>query len=135
MKAVLLAALLWFAADRYNELWKVIDRNTGFAHATRGVNMYTLYALRGCVTEADIPVLSRLLADKDRIIRMAAASVLADLGPSGKDVIRGRIKAVKDAGERMMLQEALDDAGRADYRPILQYPMDARERAGIRGCR
>jgi len=34
----------------------------------------------------------------------------------------------------MMLQEALDDTQKPTYRPILQYPLDARERAGIRGC-
>jgi hypothetical protein len=33
------------SAGHYAELRRVIDRNTGFAHATR-VNMYTLYALR-----------------------------------------------------------------------------------------
>jgi len=32
---------------RYNELKRVVDRNTGFAHATRGMNMLTLYAVRG----------------------------------------------------------------------------------------
>ena len=124
-----------YGADRYAELWKVVDRNTGFAHATRGVNMYTLFALRGCVTETDLPVLRRLLTDKDRIIRMATASVLADLGPDGRDAVSARLKIVKDAGERMMLQEALDDVAKPDYRPILNYPMDERQRSSIRGCK
>ena len=123
------------SVDRYDELRRVIDRNTGFAHATRGVNMYTLYALRGCVAEKDIPVLERLLSDKDRITRMAAASVLADLGPRGQDTVSAKLKATKDPSERIMLQEALDDARKPDYRPILQYPLSARERASIRGCR
>jgi hypothetical protein len=34
--------------SRADELKRVIDRNTGFAHMTRGVNMYTLIALRSC---------------------------------------------------------------------------------------
>lgn len=123
------------SARRYAELRRVIDRNTGFAHATRGVNMYTLYALRGCVTEKDIPVLERLLSDKDRVTRMATADVLADLKPAGPDVLRAKLKETRDASERIMLQEALDDAQKPDYRPILQYPLDARERAGIRGCK
>jgi hypothetical protein len=122
-------------ANRYAELLRVIDRNTGFAHATRGVNMYTLYALRGCVTEKDIPVLERVLSDKDRISRMAAADVLADLGPGGQEVLRAKLKATKDVSERIMLQEALDDAQKPDYRPILQYPLNAAERARIRGCK
>jgi hypothetical protein len=123
------------SAGRYAELRRVIDRNTGFAHATRGVNMYTLYALRGCVTEKDLAVLERLLSDKDRITRMATADVLADLGTAGQDVVRAKLRGTRDASERLMLQEALDDAQEPDYRPILQYPMNARERARIRGCR
>jgi hypothetical protein len=137
---VLVFALLAVSAsgqgtDRYAELRRVIDRNTGFAHATRGVNMFTLYALRGCVSPRDIPVLERLLADKDRITRMAAADVLADLGTAGKDVVRAKLMGTRDASERIMLQEALDDAQKPDYRPILQYPLRARERASIRGCK
>ena len=123
------------SARRYAELRRVIDRNTGFAHATRGVNMYTLYALRGCVTERDIPVLERLLSDKDRVTRMATADVLADLKPAGQDVLRAKLRGTQDASERIMLQEALDDAQKPDYRPILQYPLNARERARIRGCK
>jgi hypothetical protein len=123
------------SARRYAELRRVIDRNTGFAHATRGVNMYTLYALRGCVTEKDIPVLERLLSDKDRVTRMATADVLADLKPAGQDVLRAKLRATQDASEHIMLQEALDDAQKPDYRPILQYPLNARERTGIRGCK
>jgi len=123
------------SAGRYAELRRVIDRNTGFAHATRGVNMYTLYALRGCVTEKDLPVLERLLSDKDRVTRMAAAGVLADLKPAGPDVLRAKLRGTQDGSERIMLQEALDDAQKLDYRPILQYPLDARERARIRGCK
>jgi hypothetical protein len=122
-------------ADRYLELKRVIDRNTGFAHATRGVNMYTLYALRGCVTEKDIPVLERILSDKDRIIRRAGAGVLADLSPASRQALRGKLLATKDVSERIMLQEALDDAQKPDYQPILQYPLNAAERANIRGCK
>jgi hypothetical protein len=117
------------------ELRRIIDRNTGFSHATRGVNMYTLYSLRTCVTERDTPVLERLLSDKDRIIRMAATDVLADLGPAGQEAVRAKLRGTKDVSERMMLQEALDGAQKPDYRPILQYPLNADERARIRGCK
>ena len=133
--ALLVANVSGQSADRYAELRRVIDRNTGFAHATRGVNMYTLYALRGCVTQKDIPVLERLLSDKDRITRMATASVLADLGPAGQDAMRARLKGTRGASEQLMLREALDYAQKPDYRPILQYPLTARERASIRGCK
>jgi len=123
------------SAGRYAELRRVINRNTGFAHGTRGVNMYTLYALRGCVTEKDFPVLERLLSDKDRITRMAAADVLADLKPAGADVLRAKLGGTRDVSERSLLQDALDYAQRLDYRPILQYPLSAPERARIRGCK
>jgi hypothetical protein len=122
-------------AARYAELRRVINRNTGFAHATRGVNMYTLYALRGCVTENDLAVLERLLSDKDRVTRMATADVLADLKPAGQDVLRAKLSGTRDASDRIMLQDALDYAQRPDYRPILQYPLNASERAKIRGCK
>lgn len=139
MRAIVLLLIVSSAsgqsASRYAELRRVIDRNTGFAHATRGVNMYTLYALRGCVTEKDLPVLERLLSDKDRITRMATADVLADLGIAGQEVVRSKLRGTRDASERIMLQEALDDVQKPDYRPILQYPLDARERVRIRGCK
>jgi 3-methyladenine DNA glycosylase AlkD len=97
--------------------------------------MYTLYALRGCVTQNDIPVLERLLSDKDRMTRMAVADVLADLGRTGQEAVGAKLKGTKDASERIMLQEALDDAQKPDYRPILQYPLNSGERANIRGCK
>jgi HEAT repeat protein len=133
--ALLASSAFGQSADRAAELRRVIDRNTGFAHATRGVNMYTLYALRGCVTEKDIPVLERLLSDKDRIIRMAAADVLADLGPAGQKAVRTKLRGTKDVSDRILFQDALDDARKPAYRPILEYPLNADERASIRGCK
>jgi hypothetical protein len=123
------------SAGRYADLRLVIDRNTGFAHATRGVNMYTLYALRACVTEKDLPVLERLLSDKDRIVRMATAGVLTDFGHAGQDVVSAKLRGTTDASDRIIFQEALNEAQKPDYRPILQYPLNARQRASIRGCK
>jgi len=131
---VLSVALLCAQSTRYRQLRLVIDRNTGLAHATRGDNMYTLYALRSCVTERDIPVLRDILRDRDRIIRLAVSSVLADLGTEGKTVIQARLSEVTDAREKLMLQESLDTVARSGYRPILQYPLTDAERARIRGC-
>ena len=58
---VLLLSLPAWAETRSDELKHVVNRNTGFAHLTRGVNMYTLIALRSCVGDAEIPVLTRML--------------------------------------------------------------------------
>ena len=41
---------------------------------------------------------------------------------------------VPNIGVRL-LQEALDTVQGPGYRPILEYPLSARERASIRGCR
>ena len=131
----LLAMLVWAQPlgqpRRYRELRRVIDRNTGFAHMTRGVNMYTLYALRSCVGERDLSVLREMLRDQDRIARMAVSSVLVDLGGDGERVVRARLAEVKDAGEKSMLQDALGDLARPGYRPILAYPPTAVKRARI----
>ena len=133
--AIALAPIASSQPSRYVELRRVIDRNTGFAHGTRGVNMYTLYALRACVTAQDLPVLDRLLSDKDRVTRMATADVLADLGAPGREVVRKKLSTLRDAAERLMLQEAVDNVQKPGYRPILEYPLTDRERSGIRGCK
>jgi hypothetical protein len=118
---------------RYRELRRVADRNTGRAHLTRGVNMYTLIALRSCVDEADVPVLGRLLEDRDPVIRRAAALVLADLGLPGRQaLLDARVRATDPAG-RELLEEALQEA--APGRPALRdYPLTEAERRRLRGC-
>ena len=121
-------------SDRYHELRRVIDRNTGFAHATRGVNMYTLFALRSCVSDGDIGVLSEMLRDKDRIIRMATSAVLVDLGSEGTRVVQARFREVTDASEKLMLKDSLDTRSQPGYRPILEYPLGDSEKAQIHGC-
>jgi hypothetical protein len=131
---LLAAGTLHAQSARYRELRRVVDSNTGFAHMTRGVNMYTLYALRSCVDESDLPVLGDMLRDRDRVTRMAASSVLVDMGRTGKQLVQSRLAQVTDFTEKSMLQESLDDAAKADYRPILEYPLSAAERARIRGC-
>ena len=132
---VLLSALVCSAkSDRYRELRRVIDRNTGFAHATRGVNMYTLYALRSCVSDGDLGVLSEMLRDKDRITRMATSAVLVDLGAEGTRVVQARFGEVTDPSEKLMLKDYLDTASKSDYRPILLYPLSDSEKARIHGC-
>jgi len=121
------------AADaRYRQLVRVIDRNTGFAHMTRGVNMFTLYALRSCVNAGDIPVLSRMLTDRDRIVRRAVASVLVDLGKEGSGVVRRRLQETAAAADRSILEDALADEGHVPA--ILSYPLTGADRKRIHGC-
>ncbi len=53
---------------RHQQLVKIVDKNTGFAHFTRGMNAGTIHALRSAVSESDIPVLRAMLEDKDTIV-------------------------------------------------------------------
>jgi hypothetical protein len=121
--------------SRYDELKRVIDRNTGFAHMTRGMNMYTLIALRSCVTERDVPVLARLLTDRDHVTQLSAANVLADLGEEGKRGLRQTLAAAPDVRTRGVIEDVLRDAELPTRRPIQDYPLTEQERQRIRGCR
>jgi len=47
--------------SRYAELRAVVDTHVGFMHLVRGMNTYTVEALRRRVTAADVPVLGRML--------------------------------------------------------------------------
>jgi len=113
----------------------VIDRNTGFAHMTRGMNMYTLVALRSCVSERDIPVLARMLADRDHVTQLSAANVLADMGDEGKRGLRQGLAAATDVRTRSVIDDALREVESPTRRPIQDYPLSEQERKRIRGCR
>ena len=121
--------------SRADELKRVIDRNTGFAHMTRGVNMYTLIALRSCVSERDVPVLAQLLTDRDHVTQMAAASVMADLGEDGKRGLQQALATATDTRTRSTIEDALREAESPTRRPILDYPLSPQERQRLRGCR
>ena len=131
--AALIVATAASADARYGELKRVIDRNTGHAHMTRGVNMYTLIALRQCVTDADIPILARMLTDRDRVIGLAAAYVLADFGPPGVAALRSA-SATSDPRTKSVLTEAIEEAEKPERAAILSYPLTAKERRHIRSC-
>jgi len=120
--------------SRYEELRRVIDRNTGFAHMTRGMNMYTLVALRSCVTEQDIPVLTLMLADRDHVTQLSAANVLADMGDEGKRGLRQGLTAAKDIRTRSVIEDALREADAPTRGAIRDYPLSEQERRRIRGC-
>ena len=134
---LLMAATLGAGAaerGRYEELKRVIDRNTGFAHMTRGMNMYTLVALRSCVTEGDVGVLTQMLADRDHVGQLAAANVLADLGEDGHRGLREALAAAPDVRTRSVIEDGLRESASPTRRPIKDYPLTERERARIRGC-
>ena len=121
-------------ASNYRGLRKVIRSNVGFAHLTRGVNMDTLVALRTCVGTNDVGVLGQMLTDRDPLVRMASAYVLADLGSAGQQVLAEQIKKTVDPGRRSVLTEALRDVASATYRPILNYARPETAQHRIRSC-
>jgi len=122
------------AETREDELKRVINRNTGFAHMTRGMNMYTLIALRSCVTDADLPVLRRLLFDRDYVTQLSAAGVLADMGAGGRAALLSALPEATEYRARSTIQDALREADDPARRPLSADPLDERERKRIRGC-
>ena len=73
----------WVHPSRYGQLRCVVNRHTGFAHMTRGMNTNTIDALRRVVRDRDIPVLIAMLDDRDHVTQMTAAQVLARMGDPG----------------------------------------------------
>jgi hypothetical protein len=122
------------AASRADELKRVINRNTGFAHLTRGMNMYTLIALRSCISDADLPVLRQLLFDRDYVTQLSAAGVLVDMGAGGRATLASALSEAQDPRARITIQDALREADDPQRRPLTAYPLSDRERRGIRGC-
>ena len=93
---------------RQRELAKVIDRNTGHAHLTRGVNAGTTEALQKALRPGDDPELRALLYDADTVIVRAVASVLAARGDAGLAVLRevSADRALSDENRRVVDDEA-----------------------------
>lgn len=134
MIVLLLVSLPAWAESRYDELKRVVNRNTGYAHMTRGVNMYTLIALRSCVADADIPLLMQMLSDRDHVVRLAAANVLVDMGALGRGVLEQEATRPVDTDARLLIREALQEANAPERRALKDYPLTERERKSIRGC-
>ncbi len=110
------------AASRYDGLKRVINRNTGYAHMTRGTNMYTLIALRSCVGDADIPVLTQMLFDHDYVLQLAAAGVLVDMGAAGRQALAGARVGATDARTKGLLDDSLKEADSPTRKPLADYP-------------
>ncbi len=118
---VLAVADVAAAAAREDELKRVINRNTGFAHMTRGMNMYTLIALRSCVTDADLPVLRRLLFDRDYVTQLSAAGVLVDMGAGGRAALVSALPEATEYRARSTIQDALRE-GRSGAEAAQRLP-------------
>ena len=113
--AVLLALAVgayWLYGDtrhpgRYGEIRAIIVDNLHFGrHFTWATNTKTIKAVRPHLTEADVPVLSRLLRDERAAVAIAAAHLLELLGPAGEAALR-RATEDPNVGVRMYAQDAL----------------------------
>ena len=98
------------------------------------MNMYTLIALRSCVTETDLPVLRRMLFDRDYVTQLSAAGVLVDLGAGGRAALASALSEATEYRARSTIQDALREADDPQRKPLAAYPLDDHERKRIRGC-
>ena len=120
---------------RYRELRRIVNRNAGHAHLTPGATMHTAIALRECVSGADIPVLGRMLFDRDHVVQLTVARVLTDLGRPGLDALRrARARADQEPRARGVIDDALWYRGQPEHRPLRDHPLSPAERQRIRGC-
>jgi len=94
---------------RYRELVKIVDRNAGHAHFTRGMNSYTIMALQNSVDESDIPVLQRMLGDKDRIVVMTTVNVLMWMSTQGRRTVYETLLTTDNSTSRNTIAEQLSD--------------------------
>jgi HEAT repeat protein len=86
------------------------------------------------VSDADLPVLRRMLFDRDYVTQLSAAGVLVDMGAGGRATLASALPEATDARARMTIQDALREADDPQRRPLAAYPLGERERRGIRGC-
>jgi hypothetical protein len=87
------------------------------------------------VSDADIPVLTQMIFDKDHVLGLAASGVLVYMGAPGRQALAGARTAATDASTKLMLDDALREADDPSLKPLADYPLTERERKSIRGCK
>ncbi len=78
----------------------IVNRNVGYGHMTRGMNMYTIEALDKATTVYDLPALKELLKDDDRITAMTAAEVMKRKGEAGTAALKEAFDTAQTAGDK-----------------------------------
>jgi hypothetical protein len=96
-------------AKRYKALVRIVDKNTGFAHMTRGMNVNTINALKNAVTQSDIPVLKKMLENSDRIVIMTSVNVLMEMGHEGRDAVYDVYGVTSNKDTLVIISDQLDD--------------------------
>jgi hypothetical protein len=96
-------------AKRYRALVRIINKNTGFGHMTRGMNGNTIDALKNAVTQSDIPTLKKMLEDSDRIVIMTAVNVLMGMGHEGRVAVYDTYGSTSNKDTLSIISDQLDD--------------------------
>ena len=96
-------------AKRYKALVRIVNKNTGFAHMTRGMNMNTINALKNAVTQSDIPTLKKMLEDSDRIVIMTSVNVLMEMGHEGRLAVYDAYGVTSNKDTLNIISDQLDD--------------------------
>jgi len=100
---------------------------------TRGIeHVHAHSRYRSCVTDADLPVLRRLLFDRDYVTQLSAPA-FSWTGAGGRAVLDQRPAEATEYRARSTIQDALRE-GRARATAAHAYPLDERERKRIRAA-
>jgi hypothetical protein len=87
---LLLAASLAHADDavRYGDIRRLINANRHLSgHLVMAVDARTIKAVRSRISEADLPVLVRMMGDKDYGVASAASGLAATLGEAARPAL------------------------------------------------
>ncbi len=92
---------------RYDEIAEAITRYLEWGrHFTHAVTANTIRTVRRQTQPIDVAVLERMLGDEGRTVRVAAASLLALLGPGGEAALK-RVAVAGDIPATMYARDGL----------------------------
>ena len=119
---------------RYAELRQLIRSNRHMSpHMVMAVDARTIKAVRGRLSTKDIPVLVRMMGDKDYGVASAASALLATVGkpalPALEAAARGENRAVAEQARSALrlLKDCYDESLRATMNPDV-CPAEERSR-------
>ena len=91
---------------RYTDLARVINRHSGFAMMMRGMNSCTIIALYETANENDLPILEKMLADKDYSIRLTVINTLSLMGSAGLTILKNNPLTKQDSDAQEAIRAA-----------------------------
>lgn len=70
------------------------------------MNACTIMALRDAASDDDVPLLQRMLDDRDRVVALTALYVLPTMGDAGVVALRARVSPTKRGDAESAIQDA-----------------------------